>query len=66
MLNLRKIRLSAQGYDSYGTYYGLGAPLYECYGDLDGEQVQLQFRARDRSEAKAFVRNLYPSARFAR
>ena len=66
MLNLHKIRLSSQGYDSYGTYYGLGAPLYECYGDLDGEQVQLQFRARDRNGAKAFVRNLYPSARFAR
>lgn len=66
MLNLYRIRINAQGYDSFGQYYGPGLPLYECVGPLDGEHVQLQFRAKDRSEAKAFVRNLYPFAQFAR
>ena len=66
MLNLYRIRINAQGYNSFGSYYGLGLPLYECIGELDGEQVQLQFRAKDRAAAKAHVQNFYPHARFYR
>ncbi len=63
-MTLRRIRLDSGGYDSQGTYYGIGQPLYwAASDDLSYDSV---FRADDRDDAKAHVRELFPAARFYR
>jgi hypothetical protein len=63
-ITLRKVRLDSQGYDSNGTYFGTGEPLYwaaDDSGDYDDT-----FRAANRDDAKAFVRETWPAATFYR
>ncbi len=63
-VTLRRIRLNSGGYDPQGAYWGIGAPLYWAATD-DGE-YDATFRADDRDDAKATVREVYPNARFYR
>lgn len=63
-LYLRRIHLDAGGYDSNGTYFGHGRPLY-WYADADGNVDAMQ-RADSRELAKSFIRSRYPKARFYR
>jgi len=58
-VTLQKIRLNKSGYDRYGSYWGVGSPLYwasyeitaPSYLDFD----ESYFRARDREHAKEIV-----------
>ena len=63
-LTLRRVRLDSGGYDSNGTYFGCGAPLYWCADD-SGE-IDFMLRASSREEAKREVREVYSTARFYR
>lgn len=53
---VRRLRLNNGGYTSSGTYYGLGAPLYECFNARE----YLVLRASDRQDAIAQLRNHIP------
>lgn len=61
-LYLRLIRLDVGGYDSNGTYFGQGHPLY-WFASEDGE-IDDVIRAVDRDDAMFEVRKLYPKAKF--
>lgn len=61
-VTLQRVRLDSGGYDPQGAYFGIGAPLYWAATD-DGE-LDATFRADDRADAKAHVRELLPNARF--
>lgn len=61
-LTLQHIRLDDGGYDSNGTYFGTGDPLY-WYADDDGE-VDAVLRAKGVADAQAKVREIYPRATF--
>lgn len=61
---LRRIPINQGGYDSGGAYWGLGQPLY-LYESEDCK-VSDFIRAKDREDAKAKVRQRYPSAKFFR
>ncbi len=63
-VTLRRIRLDSGGYDPEGAYWGIGEPLYWAATD-DGE-YDATFRAYDRDDAKATVRETFPHARFYR
>lgn len=63
-LTLRRIRLDSGGYDPNGTYFGTGTPLFWVASD-DGT-IDYVLRAWPRSEAKSFVKKLFPKARFYR
>jgi hypothetical protein len=64
-MTLRRVRMSADGaYDSNGTYFGCGEPLY-WYAD-EGGNVDAVLRARSREDAKRQVREIYPTAKFYR
>lgn len=63
-LHLRRVYLNNGGYDSNGTYFGHGAPLYWYAGDegnIDG-----MIRASGRTAAKAQILQQYPKASFFR
>jgi hypothetical protein len=62
-LYLRRIRLNGD-YDSNGTYFGSGDPLY-WVADSSG-QVDYMLRACGREQAKSIVREDYPNASFFR
>ncbi len=62
-LYLRKIRLNAGGYDSNGTYFGHGSPLYWC-SSADNE-IDFMIRAPNRFEAEMNILQQYPKAKFA-
>lgn len=59
---LRHVRLNNGGYDSGGTYWGLGPRLYWAASECGG--ISCYIRARDRQAAKDTIRNRYPGARF--
>ena len=63
-ITLRRIPISAQGYDSQGTYWGQGRPLY--WAATEDGALDMTFRASSREEAKAKVRETLPGARFYR
>ena len=63
-LCLRRSYLDAGGYDSNGTYFGSGDPLY-WYASECGE-VDAMLRARSRTEARAKVLAIYPKAKIRR
>jgi len=63
-LYLRKIHIDVQGYDSNGTYFGTGNPLYWCSNE-DGD-IDYMLRAHHREQAKNIVLKKYPNARFFR
>ena len=47
---LQRVRINSAGYDSGGTYWGVGQPLYLARSE-DG-QIHRFLRARDRDAAK--------------
>ena len=63
-LTLRRIPLNQGGYDSNGTYFGLGAPLY-WYASDDGS-IDDMLRAGTRESAKKQILARYPAAKFYR
>jgi hypothetical protein len=63
-LTLRRSYLDSGGYDSNGTYFGYGQPLY-WYASQDGT-IDGMLRAASREDAKAQVLKSYPKARFFR
>lgn len=63
-MTLRRVRLCSGGYDSNGTYFGIGQPLY-WYADKGGN-VDAVIRASNREAAKAIVIGRYPTAKFYR
>jgi hypothetical protein len=62
LMKMHSIRLDRMGYDKFGTLFGTGRPLYWCSSE-DGE-VELTFRADNRREAKRYVHEKYPTAKF--
>jgi hypothetical protein len=65
-VTLRRIRLHGD-YDSLGTYWGQGEPLYwyVAVGE-EGYELEGELRAGSRDDAKAAIRAKYPKARFYR
>ena len=63
-LFLRKVRISNDGYDSNGTYFGIGESLYWCSAK-DGT-VDFMLRAKARDDARKEVLELYPEAKVCR
>jgi len=75
---LRSVSLNSGGYDSNGTYFGGGQPLYWYASvnhgdglDEDGEPIEVQtvdamLRANSRKEAKEKILESYHNARFFR
>ena len=61
---LRRVRLDSGGYDECGAYWGSGAPLYWAAAASPGVDYDETFRADDRADAKAIVRERFPLARF--
>lgn len=61
-LYVRKVRLDSGGYDSNGTYFGTGDPLY-WVASADGS-IDRVCRARDRYDAASKALRWYPNARF--
>ena len=63
-IHLRRVRLNAGGYDSNGTYFGHGKPLYwSASGD---GSIDAMLRATDRDEAWGVVTAIYPRAKVRR
>ena len=62
---LQKIRMVDGDYDPAGTYWGGGGePLWGYMGEDDEVLVRGFVRAKDRTSAKAYIREYYPNARF--
>lgn len=63
---LQRVRLNQGGYDRYGSYWGVGAPLY--YYELDSYKDDIfgHIRACNREDAKERIRESVPGARFYR
>lgn len=61
---LQRVPLDRDGYDSSGSYWGVGSRLYWCASD-DGA-INQHFRAADRDAAKAKLRQTFPNATFYR
>lgn len=76
LFSVTRERLNANGYTSAGRYFGVGAPLYRwsaevLYTPRDGRKPYTEYtegwqRAASREEVKAYLRRLYPGARFHR
>lgn len=47
---VRRVRLNSQGYESDGSYYGSGMPLYRMVDKESGDYLA-EFRASDRTSA---------------
>jgi len=62
LMKMHAVHLDRLGYDRFVTYFGPGRPLYWCSSE-DGK-VELTFRADNRREAKKYVREKYPTAKF--
>jgi hypothetical protein len=62
-LSLTRVRINSQGYDSSGTYWGIGDRLYHFD---DGGRCSDHIRAIDRAAAKAILARRYPGATFLR
>lgn len=60
-LTLRRSYLDCDGYDSNGTYFGWGKPLYWCANE--NNTIDFMLRAPDRQNARAQVLEKYPNAK---
>ena len=61
---LQRVRINSDGYDSGGTYWGVGQPLYLARSE-DG-QIHHHFRAANRDAAKQKLCADIPRAWFFR
>jgi hypothetical protein len=58
---LRRTYLNSQGYDSAGSYWGLGQPLYWlAFEGPDGQEISEFLRAPGREHAKRKAREMFP------
>lgn len=65
-LKFRRIRLNSGGYDSFGRYYGVGAPVWQVTDRAtDGNEVDFTIRAVDMDAAREKVQDAYPGAKKA-
>lgn len=62
LMRMHEIHLDRLGYDRFGTYFGVGLPLYWCASE--DRAIELTFRAVDRRQAKKYIRDRYPTAKF--
>jgi hypothetical protein len=60
-LTAERVRINRQGYDSRGTYWGVGAPLYRVYDDVEGKYEHI--RATTAKEAKEKARAIFKRER---
>lgn len=67
-LYLRRVYLDQGGYDSNGTYFGHGEPLYWAANESGRGQPEIDFvlRAADRRFARLKVLQRYPAAKVRR
>lgn len=53
MVSLRRVRVSRDGYDQFGGYWGIGAPLYHWVVFIPGDGDWTgHIRAKSREQAK--------------
>jgi hypothetical protein len=64
-LYIRRVYLNSGGYDSNGTYFGTGAPLFWVSANDESPDVDVDFmlRAASRDAAIVKVRAEYPNAK---
>lgn len=62
--NLRREHLNNGGYDSSGTYWGIGAPLY--YYESENGMDSGYIRTSSRETAKEIIKHRHPYAKFYR
>jgi len=69
-MHLVRLRWVDGDYDAGGAYWGRsslsGDNIYWAYGEDEEIQFEHFVRARSRDEAKAQIRQVYPSAKFYR
>ena len=63
-VHLARVRINAGGYDSGGTYWGIGQPLYQ-YG-ADGRWSYLRATSREAAKEKIRAMPGWAGARFWR
>jgi hypothetical protein len=63
-MHLVRVHLDAGGYDAGGSYWGIGEPLYQAFGECDDGFVGTYVRGLTRHQAKSRVLADYPNARF--
>tara|TARA_R110000803_G_scaffold69469_2_gene131879 strand:+ start:54 stop:422 length:369 start_codon:yes stop_codon:yes gene_type:complete len=65
LFTLRPVAIE-DGYDSSGTYFGVGQPLFWCayQNEGTGHDIDFVFRAFGWGDAKAYVLHEYPAAEF--
>ncbi len=63
-IHFQRIRLNKGGYDSGGTYYGVGQPVYRYESECGTETGTL--RADGRDHAKLKIRSRIPNVIFPR
>lgn len=61
-LHLRRVRLNQGGYDSHGTYFGTGSPLYWVASECGAVDFMMRCSG-DRASARFCVLQDYPKAR---
>jgi hypothetical protein len=52
---VRRIRLSSQGYDRSGRYYGTGAPLYSVYDSDTGDGYETRASSAEQARQRAIA-----------
>lgn len=66
IIEIARIKLSAEGEDEHGRYYGTGAPLFSVALRSDDCYLDWAVRAASRAELRAALKRLYPKARVGR
>lgn len=59
--SLAKVPINRQGYDRYGSYYGIGAPVYRASEEIG---VVEEFRASSREQAIEKLKELVRQGKF--
>lgn len=60
---VRRCRISRDGYDDRGRYWGVGAPLYHVMdSETEGNRVDFYIRAYDVAGVRSKIRAAYPGA----
>jgi hypothetical protein len=64
---LYKVKLNGAYIAGSNRYVGMNCPtsiLFRLEGETSEEQVEIEFRASSREEAKKYVRSAFPNAKF--
>jgi len=60
-VTLHKIRINKSGYDKYGSFWGIGQPLFHYkFESKDLTYVHRELRAPTRNAAKDMIKKIYP------